>query len=78
MGEMAAYYSLADFAFIGGSLLPLGRQKSNQKRLPVVAQYGETAYSIFYKPPRMQLSLVAAQRTENRSSPLIEMADCFE
>lgn len=26
MGEMAAYYSLADVAFIGGSLLPLGGQ----------------------------------------------------
>ena len=26
MGEMAAYYSLADLAFIGGSLLPLGGQ----------------------------------------------------
>ncbi len=26
MGEMAAYYALADFAFIGGSLLPLGGQ----------------------------------------------------
>ena len=26
MGEMAAYYSLADIAFIGGSLLPLGGQ----------------------------------------------------
>lgn len=26
MGEMAAYFALADFAFIGGSLLPLGGQ----------------------------------------------------
>ena len=26
MGEMVAYYSLADLAFIGGSLLPLGGQ----------------------------------------------------
>lgn len=26
MGEMAAYYSLADIAFVGGSLLPLGGQ----------------------------------------------------
>jgi 3-deoxy-D-manno-octulosonic-acid transferase len=26
MGEMAAYYTLADLAFIGGSLLPLGGQ----------------------------------------------------
>lgn len=26
MGEMAAYYSMADLAFIGGSLLPLGGQ----------------------------------------------------
>lgn len=26
MGEMAAYYRLADLAFIGGSLLPLGGQ----------------------------------------------------
>jgi len=26
MGEMAAYFSLADLAFIGGSLLPLGGQ----------------------------------------------------
>lgn len=26
MGEMAAYYSLADLAFVGGSLLPLGGQ----------------------------------------------------
>ena len=26
MGEMAAYYTLADVAFIGGSLLPLGGQ----------------------------------------------------
>lgn len=26
MGEMVAYYTLADFAFIGGSLLPLGGQ----------------------------------------------------
>ena len=26
MGEMAAYYALADFAFVGGSLLPLGGQ----------------------------------------------------
>jgi len=26
MGEMAAYYTLADIAFIGGSLLPLGGQ----------------------------------------------------
>ncbi len=26
MGEMAAYYGLADFAFVGGSLLPLGGQ----------------------------------------------------
>lgn len=26
MGEMAAYYALADFAFIGGSLAPLGGQ----------------------------------------------------
>jgi len=24
MGEMAAYYRLADMAFIGGSLVPLG------------------------------------------------------
>ena len=26
MGEMAAYFALADLAFIGGSLLPLGGQ----------------------------------------------------
>jgi 3-deoxy-D-manno-octulosonic-acid transferase len=26
MGEMAAYYTLADLAFVGGSLLPLGGQ----------------------------------------------------
>lgn len=26
MGEMAAYYAMADFAFIGGSLVPLGGQ----------------------------------------------------
>jgi 3-deoxy-D-manno-octulosonic-acid transferase len=26
MGEMAAYFSLADLAFVGGSLLPLGGQ----------------------------------------------------
>ena len=26
MGEMVAYYTLADLAFIGGSLLPLGGQ----------------------------------------------------
>jgi 3-deoxy-D-manno-octulosonic-acid transferase len=26
MGEMAAYYTLADIAFVGGSLVPLGGQ----------------------------------------------------
>jgi 3-deoxy-D-manno-octulosonic-acid transferase len=39
MGEMAAYYTLADLAFIGGSLLPLGGQnliEAGACRCPVV------------------------------------------
>jgi len=77
MGEMAAYYTLANLAFIGGSLLPLGGQNLIEAAAcgcPVLV--GPHTFN-FLQATEDAIAAGAARRVDSPSALAIALADLF-
>jgi 3-deoxy-D-manno-octulosonic-acid transferase len=75
MGEMAAYFSAADMAFIGGSLLPLGGQnliEACAAGTPVI--FGPHMFN-FTQASENALAAGAARRVSDASELATSLAD---
>ncbi len=78
MGEMTAYYALADIAFIGGSLLPMGGQNLIEAcavGTPVLV--GPHTYN-FAAVTEDAIAAGAASRVDNASSLLLALKSLLE
>ena len=74
MGEMPAYYAVADCAFIGGSLVPVGGQNMIEAAaLGVPALFGPHTFN-FVEAAQLAVAVGAAIRVENADDVCVQAA----